>query len=74
MRNVPRLIQKAVEHRAVLLLHSRDILACNLGRMIEYVFHSTLWGPPPSKPRKNRYNRTVKEATITLIVQKIHRL
>lgn len=43
MRNVPRLIQKAVEHRAVVLLHFRDILAYNLGRMIKYVFHSTLW-------------------------------
>jgi hypothetical protein len=53
MRNVPRLIQKAVEQRAVVLLHSRDILPYNLSRMIEYVFHSTLWGFPP-KPRKKK--------------------
>jgi len=54
MRNVPRLLQKAVEHRAVLLLHSRDILAYNLGRMIEYVFHSTLWVPPPKKKNEKK--------------------
>ena len=72
MRNVPRLIQKAMEHRAVVLLHSRDILAYNLGRMIEYVFHSTLW--VFSQATKKGYNRTVKQATITLIIQMIHGL
>jgi hypothetical protein len=54
------------------LLHSRDILAYNLGRMIEYVFHSTLW--VFCQATKKGYNRTVKQATITLIIQQIHRL